>query len=467
MLGLLGTLNMASGSLAAQQEAMAVAGQNVANANNTAYARETVNFQDNPSLETPAGEEGTGVTAGSITEVRNALLDSQITAENSVTGSYTAQQSALQNAEAYLGEQLTNTSSGTSSPNGLTADLSNLFDSFSSLSTDPSHQATRQTVIQSAQQLTDQFNSVSSSLSQVQSGLNTSIENDVASSNQDLNTIATLNQQIVLATAGGGSADQLVDTREQTLEDLASKANISTSTNPDGSVNISIGGVAMVTGGDAVDSLQTYNAGNGQILVQDQNGATPLDITGGSIGGNITARDGALASLQSSLNTLAGQLITSVNSVYSQGYDLNGNTGQNLFTGSDASDIGVNSALVSDPSQFQASGTAGDNGDNTIALSLAQLGSQTQAALSGQTFSQSYAGTVSDLGDAISSATDQLNTSQAVSTTLTNQRSSTSGVSIDQEMTNLLQFQKAYEASAKLVSTVDAMMETVINMKTA
>jgi flagellar hook-associated protein FlgK len=100
-------------------------------------------------------------------------------------------------------------------------------------------------------------------------------------------------------------------------------------------------------------------------------------------------------------------------------------------------------------------------------LALAQLGSQTQAALSGQTFSQSYAGTVSDLGDAISSATDQLNTSQAVSTTLTNQRSSTSGVSIDQEMTNLLQFQKAYEASAKLVSTVDAMMETVINMKTA
>jgi flagellar hook-associated protein FlgK len=95
---------------------MAVSGQNVANANNHGLRGRAVNFQDNPSLETPAGEEGTGVTAGSITEVRNSLLDSQITAENSVTGSYTAQQSALQNAEAYLGEQLTNTSSGTSSP---------------------------------------------------------------------------------------------------------------------------------------------------------------------------------------------------------------------------------------------------------------------------------------------------------------------------------------------------------------
>jgi flagellar hook-associated protein 1 FlgK len=466
MIGLLGTLNLASSSLAAQQEAMAVAGQNVANANNPAYADEQVNIENNAPLQTAAGEEGTGVNVASISEIRNSLLDSQITAENSVTGSYTAQQSALQNAEGYLGEQLTNTATGAGSPNSVASGLSNLFDSFSSLSADPGDQAARQTVIQSAQQLAGQFNTVSANLTQVQSGLNTSIENDVASSNQDLNEIASLNQQIVLATAAGGTADQLVDTRQQTIENLSSMVNLSTSAQTDGSVNISIGGVAMVTGGNAVDSLQTYNAGGGQILVQDQNSATPLDVTGGSIGGNITARDGGLAALQSSLNTLAGQLITSVNSIYSQGYDLNGDTGQDLFTGSDASDIGVNSALANDPSQFQASGAPGDNGDNTIALSLAQLGSQDNSSLGNQTLSQSYAQSVSNLGDAISSATDQLNTSQAVSSTLTNERSSESGVSIDQEMTNLMQFQKAYEASAQLVTTVNAMMETVIDMKT-
>jgi flagellar hook-associated protein 1 FlgK len=94
------------------------------------------------------------------------------------------------------------------------------------------------------------------------------------------------------------------------------------------------------------------------------------------------------------------------------------------------------------------------------------LATQNNPALGNQSLTQSYARTVSNLGNAINTATDQLNTSQAISTTLTNQRSSESGVSIDEEMTNLMQFQKAYEASASLISTLNAMMETVINMKT-
>ena len=95
------------------------------------------------------------------------------------------------------------------------------------------------------------------------------------------------------------------------------------------------------------------------------------------------------------------------------------------------------------------------------------MATQSNPALGNQSLTQNYAQTVSTLGNAINTATDQLNTSQAISTTLTNQRSSESGVSIDEEMTNLMQFQKAYEASAQLVTTLNAMMETVINMKTA
>ena len=467
MLGLFGTLDLAARSLATQQEGTAVAGQNMANVNNPAYARQKLVVQTAPPLETPIGDEGTGANAVSITEVRNALLDTQIQSENSVTGSFTAQQTALQSAEGYLGEQISNTSgSSASSANGLAADLSNLFNSFQSLSTNPSDLATRQTVVQSAQRVTNQFNTVSANLRQVRNGLNSSIQSDVASSNQDLSDIAALNHQIVLAQAGGATANELVDSRQQKIEDLASKINISTTAQANGSVDISIGGVAMVTGGNAVNGLQTYDAGGGQLLIQDQNSATPLTVTGGSIAGEITARDGGLASLQSGLNTLASQLITSVNHIYSAGYDLNGDTSQNLFTGTDAASIGVNSALASDPSQFQASGTAGATGDNTIALALAQLASQKISKLSNQTFTQSYAQTVSALGDAISTATDQLNTSQAVSQTLSNQRSAVSGVSIDEEMTNLLQYQKAYEASAQLVTTINTMMQTADAMKT-
>jgi flagellar hook-associated protein 1 FlgK len=468
MLGLFGTLDMAARSLSVQQQEMEISGQNVANVNNSSYADEQLVVTDSTPLDTPIGQEGTGVQATGISESRDPLLDTQIQTEASVTGSLTAQQTNLQNAEAYLDEQISSTSSSTTpdSTNGLAADLSSLFDSFQSLSTDPSDLSLRQTAVQSAQQVAAQFNQVSSQLATVQADLNTSVKNDVASANQDLSTIATLNRQIVAAQASGGSADQLMDQREQTLENLAGLVNFSTTTQSNGAVDVSIGGVTMVSGLNNADSLQAYDPGNGNLLVRAQNAGTTLTLTGGSIEGEITARDGALASLQSGLNTLASQLITQVNSVYSAGYDLNGNTGQDLFTGTDASTIGVNSNVANDPSQFQAAGTAGAAGDNTVVLALAQLGNQAISGLNNQTFSASYSQTVSDLGDSISSVNDQLNNSQAVTQMLTNERNTTSGVSLDTEMTNLIQYQKAYEASAEMITTLNQMLQTVVSMKT-
>jgi len=461
---------MAGQSLDVQQQATAIAGQNLANVNNPSYSRQSLEIQAATPIETPVGEEGTGVESIGITQVRNALLDSQIQSEASASGSLASQQSALDNAETNLNEQLNGAASGagadSASPQGLSTDLSNMFGALQSLSTDPGNISNRQTVVQSAQELTGQFNQVSAGLNTLAAGLNSSIVSDVSGSNQDLAQIATLNQQIIQAKSSGGSANDLVDLREKTLEDLAGKVSFTSSTQPDGAANISIGGVAMVTGGTAADSLQTYTNSSGQLLVQDQNSSAPLSLTGGSIEGSITARDGALATLQSSLNTLASQLITQVNTVYSGGYDLNGGTGQNFFTGTDAASIGVNATVVNDPSTFQAAGVAGASGDNTVVSALAQLASQPVSDLNNQTFSQSYAATIGAFGSSLQSVNEQLNNSSAVSQMLTTQRDSLSGVNTDTEMTNLMQFQKAYEASAELITTVNQMLETVLAMKT-
>jgi flagellar hook-associated protein 1 FlgK len=469
MLGLFGTLDMGARSLSVQQEEMTISGQNLANVNNPAYANEQLEVSEATSLDTSIGNEGTGVQMTGISESRDPLLDSQIQAEASVSGSLTAQQTNLQNAEAYLDEQISSTAASATpdSPKGLAADLSNLFGSFQSLSTDPSNLSLRQTAVQSAQRVAAQFNQVSTQLSTVQADLNTSVQNDVATSNQDLGAIASLNQQIVAAQAAGGSADQLVDQREKTLENLSGLANFSATSEANGAVDVSIGGVRMVSGGNVADNLQTYTDSHGNLQVQAQTAGTQITLTGGSIAGEITARDGALTTLQGGLNTLASQLITHVNTIYSAGYDLDGDTGQDLFTGAGASDIGVNSSLAGDPSKFQAAGVAGAAGDNTVVLALAQLGGQNIAGLSNQTFSGSYAQTVSDLGDSISSVNEQLGNSQAVTQMLTNERASNSGVSTDTEMTNLIQYQKAYEASAELVTTLNEMMQTVVSMKSS
>lgn len=458
MVGLFGLLNIGKSSLVAEETASEVTGNNLANVNNPAYSREQVILQANDPEDTPIGEEGTGVDAATIEQYRSASIDSQVVSQNSVTSSYGAQQSTLQLAEGYLDEQLSSSSSSgsTSSPTGITANMASLFSAFSSLAAGADSETipNAQTVVAAAQNLATKFNQISANLTTVRNDANSAVQSGVTKANQDLTTIANLNEQIASATESGQTADTLVDQRQAALQDLANYTNISTSTESNGSVDVSIGGVSMVSGFTNPDQLEAYNAGGGQTLVKAQNAGTTLSITGGSIGGNIavTAPDGALTALQTGLDNAASALITQVNSVY------NASTGQNFFTGTNAATIGLNSSV--DASTL----LSGVQADGNLASNLNDVASASIASLGNQTLGQSYAGTVSALGSAIDNATDEVNTSQSVAQMLSNQQSSVSGVSTDEEMTNLIEYQKAYEASAELISTVSSMLETVINM---
>jgi flagellar hook-associated protein 1 FlgK len=281
-----------------------------------------------------------------------------------------------------------------------------------------------------------------------------------------LSDIASLNGQIAKATASGGTANDLVDSREADLENLAKLVNTQTTANSDGTISVSIGGQELVSGSKLSDSLATYADADGNLLVQTAASATPLTLTGGSIQGTIDARDGALATLRGGLDTMASTLIAQVNGIYQNGYDLNGNSGADFFTGSDAGDIGVNSALLTDPSQVQTADT-NSTGDNTVALALAQLGSRSLTALNNQTFSGACSLDVENFGDALSNANDQVTNYNSVNTMLLNQRDSVSGVSLEEEMANLITYQKAYETSAQIISTVNQMLTTVVNLKSS
>ncbi len=472
MPGLFDTLNLATRALQTQQVGVQVAGQNLANVNNPAYARQRVDLQTSIALPTANGIVGTGVEVAAVQQVRNTLLDGQVRDENSVGGFWQTQQSGLENMQTQLGEFLNgsasgvNGSAGTGSSSGLSTQLNDLFAGFQAVAASPSSPSARQAVVSQAQNLAGSFNQVATQLNAVQTNLNASISSDVDSANNLVSDIAKLNGQIVQAEASTHStANDLRDMREQKLEALASLVNIQTSTTSNGAVNISIGGASIVSGSNVVDTLQTYDAGGGQLLVQTASAGTPLTLTGGSIEGAIQTRDGALTDLRNGLNSIASTLISAVNSIYQPGYGLNGSTGSVFFTGTDASTMGVNAALQSDPSLFQAAGAAGASGDNRIALGLAQLANQPNAALGNQTFGDAYGQVVTKLGDALSKANDQVTNHQTVATMLANQRDSVSGVSMEEEMTNLMTFQRAYQASAQIMTTVNQMLQTLVNLK--
>jgi flagellar hook-associated protein 1 FlgK len=471
MLGLFGALDLGARSLRTQQQGVEVAGHNLANVNNPAYARQRLTISTSTAITSAIGSQGTGADATAIVRVRSGLLDQQIQTEASVEGALDARQSALEDAQGRLGERLTsqaNDVSGVDSTTqfGIAQGLTRLFSSFQSLASTPTSLTERQLVLDKASDLATKFNSTDKQLADLSTSLNSSVQSDVDQANGLLSGIANLNQQISNAEIGSpGSANDLRDLRQQKQEQLAQFVRFDSSEQSNGMVNITVAGVSMVSGNKQSDSLQTFDGGDGQLLVRAASNAAPLELTAGSIQGAIEARDIDVAGLRKDLSTLASSLISQVNSVHAQGFGLNGTNGNTFFTGTNASDIGVNSALINDPRLLQASEASDTPGGNKVALALGALADAKQAALGDQTFQQSYAATVADLGQKLASTNTQLSDQKSVQTMLLQQRDSVSGVSLDEELTDLTKFQKAFQASARLVSTVDDMLDTIISMK--
>ena len=289
---------------------------------------------------------------------------------------------------------------------------------------------------------------------------------DVTQANELLRSIARLNEQIVATEAGGPRlANDLRDLRQQKVEELGQLAKIDTGEDAQGACQylhrrriapLPIDGGGYASNGDA---------GGGQLLVALKSSGKNLALTGGSMQERSKPVMELLSALQSGLNTLASQLITEVNAVHRTGFSLSGATGENFFGGSNAADMAVNAKLAGDPGLIQAGGIAGAVGDNQTVLALAQLAEKKIGSLNNQTFSQSYGQTVAKLGQALASVNAQLENQAVVESMLQRQRDAISGVSLDEEMTDMMKFQKAFEASARLIATVNSMLETVLNLK--
>ncbi len=472
MLGIFGTLNLGARSLATQQLGTEVAGHNLANVNNTAYARQRLTIQASQPVPSELGPQGSGAEGAAIVQLRDALLDRQIQAETSTRGWLEAQQQALQYSQANLGQEVDRQASNVEGSDdavggqhGLAEVLSDFFNAFQSLSTNPTSLPERQVLLLKTQNLTVQFNQVAQRLVNVENNLNDSLNVNLEDANRLVGEIAKLNQQIAAAEVGGATANDLRDVRQQRLEQLAHIANFTTVGQPSGAVDLYFDGVPMTDGSAVIDRLESYDPGTGQLLIRTRSAGTPVTFTGGLVQGTIDIRDGTLATLRTQINTLATQLISEVNALHTSGFDLNGNTGQPFFTGTDAATISLNTVIADDPSRVQAAAVNNAPGDNQVAVALAQLGGRSLAVLGSQTFGQRYGQSVAALGQSLSSVNAQLDNQQIVEKMLVRQRDSVSGVSLDEEMTDLIRFQRAFEASARLISTLDEMLVTLVNMK--
>ena len=466
MSGLYASLNASVQSLSAQSRALEIAGKNLANVNNASYARQRVVFGDLGTVQTPTGPESMGLQAMSIQQLRDSLLDQQVMRESSLSADYTAQQSAYQRAQAGLGQSVSGTdaTSGSSSTtdNGIGAALDDVFNAFQGLAASPTDVGQRQTLLQKTAILTDRLQSADQSLAQVQTDLNTQIGSDVTSVNQLLQNVADLNAQIGRFEVNSpGSAVDLRDQRQAVLEQLATKLPITATEGASGQVQVSAkdasGNPVVLVSLAAVTGPVAFNG------TQITAGATPtaLALNAGSIQGALTARDGAVQTLRDNLDQLAAQLVTSVNAAYNP----TGTTGDFFTAG------GTTAATIQvDPSVTAANLKASDGGaagDNTVATAIAQLASQKFSTAGGDqingTFSSFYANSVSALGQALSTANSQASNQSSIEQLVRTQRDGVSGVSLDEELADLQKYQRAFQASSRVFTTIDNLLDVVVN----
>jgi flagellar hook-associated protein 1 FlgK len=471
MAGLITDLLSSSQALAAQQAGLQVVSNNLANVNTPGYSRQSIVLGSAGVMNSPIGEVSMGVSATGIQQARNPFLDAQVTQELSQTAILQSQDTQLQQAQANLGETVSSTSTSASidstsqSTTGISSALNNFFNSFTALASSPTNTGDKQVVVQTAGTLVNTINNADSALSSLQSSITAETTQDVGTANGLLKQIAQLNGQIQqYEIQGNGSANDLVDQRQSDLEQLAGYMNFTTSNIPgtDGQIAVtaldaSSNPVTLVSKTTVEGSGITFDGTN----FSGGSPSTQLAFTGGSLQGNITARDGDIQTLRNNLATTSSQLTTAVNAAYNP----TGTTG-NFFQTTPSSGQLITLDPTLSVSTLKSTNT-GDAGANELALAVSNVATQTFSTAGGDqingTIGGFYAQAVTSLGESITGVESQLTDQTNVQNMVQTQQASVSGVDQDQELTNLLTFQRAFQAQARVMNTVNDLLDVVVN----
>jgi flagellar hook-associated protein 1 FlgK len=449
------SLATALSGLISEQGAMATTTNNVANANTPGYSRQVpVLVSSDPTVVDPL-TFGSGVTLQSIESIRDPILESQIQQETQTNGQLNSLVSALQQTQVNF----------TSSTGDIGTAITNFFDSVNQLSTNPSDLSLRQDVLTAAGNLATAFNTTSNNLTAQTANIDQNVVQSVGQINTLTQQIAQLNGQISNLQNVGESAGSFIDQRTQAIDQLSNLVDVSVIPS-DNTLTLTTGNGTPLVIGQTAFQLQTQPILSGLHDVFAQGTDITSSIVSGELGGQLQARDQQIPAIQTQLNTLAAGLANAVNTVQAGGFDLNGVQGTNLFNPPPVSGVGAAASLsvaITDPSLIAASsdGTPGSNG-NAEALYALNSG----AVVSGESPTDYYSGIVFNVGNATSNATAEQTASNLVLQQLNDQNSAVSGVSLDEEAANLVQYQQAYSASAQVITAINDMMYAVVNMAT-
>jgi flagellar hook-associated protein 1 FlgK len=471
MTQLFGLLSIGAGALLSQQRAISVTGNNIANVNTPGYSRQRLNMQTNLPVDSPVGLIGFGVQTTTVERVYDRFLGVQVNNESANLGRWEAQRGALERVEVVFDE---------SGGYGLNQALSNFWNSWQDLSMNPSGTVERSVVATNSQALADTIRQKYADLEQAQVDIDAAVRSGVEDINRLTAEIADLNRKIARTESGGTvMANDYRDSRDLALKQLSEIIGINSFEDSGGQVVVSVGsGRVLVESGNNYALTPTDPPGH----VGIEWPGTPLpitsEITSGKMAGWLQTRDTKIAGYMSDLNGLAQTLATEVNALHVGGFGLDGVITGTIFfevSGPDfASNMAVNQDILDNPNLIAAASAAGTvPGDASNAADIADL--RTALTMGGDpdtipitpptsTFDDAANALVGQVGHDVQEAKTYESHQADMLAYLDNYRESVSGVNLDEEMVNLVKYQAAYNAAAKMITMGDDMLNTLMNM---
>ncbi len=455
--GLNAALNSGRTSLQTNQKAIEITGLNIANVNTEGYSRQTPNLDPYPALNFGDFFFGTGVTVGSVGRSHDVFLDGQIKDKAAEAGLENSMVNTLAELERVVGI----------GDGSLAEEFDQFFDSWRQLSTNPGGEVERQMVLQRGELIGNAFANIYNETQQVVKNINSTVTSKIDGVNLRLDEIAQLNNRISAIEVSGQEANSDRDRRDMLLKDLSELIGARGFETSTGTVSVQLSnGMPLVEGDKATHISAVYNGTDVNLELDFGTTNIPLDRTalGGEFRGLYEVRDVMVPDVVNRLDQLAFTFATEVNALHRVGTDLDGDTLQNFFV-EPAAIAGAASSLEMSISSTHdiAAGTSAAPGDNTNALSLLQL--EQQQTIGNDTLVSYYGKIVSTVGvEAARNRQAQQGYEDSL-IQLQNMRDGIDGVSLEDEMINLMKYQKGFEASAKFLATVDEMMGTLLTIK--
>ncbi|MGK5679427.1 flagellar hook-associated protein FlgK [Actinoplanes sp. URMC 104] len=455
-------INTALTSLYAQRRGLDITGQNIANANTEGYTKQRVRMASqtgslNPGVYATTTQVGNGVTVAGIERGRNAYLEERGRTEHANSSYLSTQAAAYNQIESVLAEP---------SDTALQARLHDMWDGWNDVANNWQDPSTRSSLLEKSRTVALTLNDTRASLSS-QFGAN---RNEMSAYVDQVNTladnIAHMNNQVVVAQAAGLEANELQDQRDVAIMKLSELVGATTEPKTNGSINVYVGSSPLVSDFSTrklelagPPNLDSWTEGTPVQLRWA--GTTSAANAGGTMGSMLDTMNTIIPGIAGQLDEVAESLATSVNGLVTSGYDINGDRGTEFFSGTTARDLKV---AIDDPDKVAFS--AGNPKavppavaaiDNDKADDLAALGTSANGP------DATYQQMIGQLGVASQSAARRSEIQDAVRDQVDTSREAESGVNLDEEMTNLLTFQRGYEAASRVLTTIDSMLDQLIN----